>query len=146
MSEPTGEVPVTTNTGSSLAANQETLGALVHQLTEQTSALVRSEVKLAQAELTEKGKQAGKGVGMFSAAGLLALYALGALITAVILALSKLFSGWLAALVVGVVLLLFAGIAALLGKKNVTAAGPPKPEQAIEGIKEDIATVKGERS
>ena len=56
----------------------EPLGAVVHRLSEQIPELVRSEIRLAQAELTEKGKRAGVGVGLFSAAGLLALYGLAA--------------------------------------------------------------------
>ena len=35
-------------------------------------------------------------------------------------------------------------MAALVGKKEVQQATPPAPEQAIEGVKEDIAVVKGE--
>jgi hypothetical protein len=50
---------------------------------------------------------------------------------------------WLAALIVAVVLLVVAAIAGLLGKNKVASAGPPKPELAMEGLKEDIATVKG---
>ena len=63
------------------AAADEPIGALVHRLTEQIPELVRSELRLAQAELTEKGKSAGIGVGLFSAAGLVALYGLAALLT-----------------------------------------------------------------
>ena len=55
----------------------EPLGAVVHRLSEQIPELVRSEMRLAQAELTEKGKQAGLGIGLFSGAGLLALFAVG---------------------------------------------------------------------
>ena len=52
---------------------EPTLGALVHDLTQQVPELIRSELRLAQAEVTEKGKRAGLGIGMFSVAGLLAL-------------------------------------------------------------------------
>lgn len=47
-----------------------TLGALVHQLTTQVPDLIRSEIRLAQAEMAQKGKAAGLGIGMFSVAGL----------------------------------------------------------------------------
>ena len=47
--------------------------ALVNQLTTQVPELIRSEIRLAQAEMAEKGKRAGIGIGMFSGAGLLAL-------------------------------------------------------------------------
>jgi uncharacterized membrane protein YqjE len=122
-----------------------TLGALVHDMTQQMSTLVRDEMRLAQAEMTQKGKRAGVGIGMFGGAGLVALYGVATLLATVILALALVIPAWLAALIVTVVLFAVAGVLALLGKKNVAQATPAKPEQAIEGLKEDVATVKGER-
>ena len=52
----------------------EPLGVLVHQLSEQVPELIRSELRLAQAELAQKGKRAGTGIGMFSVAGLLGFF------------------------------------------------------------------------
>ena len=124
----------------------EPLGAIVHRLTEQVPELVRSEMRLAQAELTEKGKAAGLGFGLFSAAGLLGLFALGTLIAAGILALDLVMPAWAAALVVAAVLLAAAGVAALVGKKEVGEATPAAPEHAIAGVKEDVATLKGSHS
>ena len=123
--------------------DDQTLGALVHQLTQQVPELIRSEIRLAQAEVTEKGKRAGVGIGMFSVAGLLAFFALATLITTAILALALVVDAWLAALIVALVLLAAAAVAGLLGKNKVASAGPPKPERAMQGVKEDIATVKG---
>lgn len=123
---------------------QHTLGALVHQLTQQIPDLVRSEIRLAQAEVAAKGKRAGVGIGMFSVAGLLAFFAIACLLSTAILALALVVDAWLAALIVGVVLLAAAGVAAVVGKNKVQQAGPPVPERAIEGLKEDIATVKGQ--
>jgi len=122
-----------------------TLGALVHDMTQQMSTLVRDEMRLAQAEMTQKGKAAGLGIGLFGGAGLVALYGLATLIATVILALALAVPAWLSALIVTVVLFAVAGVLALVGKKNVSHATPAKPEQAIAGIKEDIATAKGER-
>lgn len=122
-----------------------TLGALVHDMTEQMSTLVRDEMRLAQAEMTQKGKKAGLGVGLFGGAGLVALYGVATLLATVILALALVLPAWLAALIVTVVLFAVAGVLALQGRKSVAQATPAKPEQAIDGIKEDIATVKGER-
>jgi hypothetical protein len=121
-----------------------TLGSLVHDLTQQVPQLIRSEIRLAQAEMTEKGKRAGLGIGMFSAAGLLGFLGLCCLITTAILALAHALPDWLSALIVAAVLLAAAGVAAMVGKKEVDQATPPAPEQAIEGVKEDIAVVKGE--
>lgn len=123
--------------------SDEPLGALVHRLSEQIPELVRSEIRLAQAELTEKGKRAGLGIGMFSAAGLLAFLGLSTLVATAILALALVLPAWAAALIVAVLLFVGAGIVALVGKKEVEQATPPAPERAIENVREDVATVKG---
>jgi uncharacterized membrane protein YqjE len=122
----------------------QTLGALVHQLTQQVPELIRSELRLAQAEVAQKGKRAGVGIGMFSVAGLLAFFAFGSIVATAILALSLVVDAWLAALVVALVLLAGAAVAGVVGKNKVAEAGPPAPERAIQGLKEDIATVKGD--
>ena len=129
------------------AGPEPTLGALVHDLSTQIPELVRSELRLAQAEMTEKGKRAGLGLGMFSGAGLLAFLGLATLIATAILALALVpATPGSAALVVAAALLLGAGLLALLGKNQVVEATPPKPERAVDGIKEDIATVKGQHT
>ena len=120
------------------------LGALVHDLTRQVPQLIRSEIRLAQVELTEKGKRAGLGIGMFGSAGLLAFLGLCCLVVTAILGLAHVVPAWLSALIIGAALLALAGIAALLGKNEVGRATPPAPEHAIAGVKADIATVKGE--
>lgn len=104
--------------------DQDTLGALVHRLSEQVPELVRSEMRLAQAELSEKGRRAGIGVGMFSAAGLLAFFGVAALVTAAIAALALVLPVWASALIVAGVLLAAGGIAALLGRRKVHDATP----------------------
>ena len=122
-----------------------TLGALVNQLTTQVPDLIRSELRLAQAEMAEKGKRAGLGIGMFSAAGLLAFLGLATLVATAVLALALVVDPWLAALIVAVVLFAGAGLFAVMGKSQVDEATPVAPERAVEGVKEDIATVKGQR-
>lgn len=123
-------------------ASQASIAELVQQLSEQTSLLARQEVELAKAELTEKGKRAGIGVGMFGGAGVFVFYALGALTAAAILGLSKAVAAWAAALIVAAVLGVLAGILALQGKNKVEQATPPIPEQAAESVKEDVEWTK----
>ena len=125
-------------------AADQTLGAIVHDLTTQIPELIRSEIRLAQAEMAEKGKRAGIGLGLFSGAGLLAFFGVATLVTTAILALSLVLDAWLAALVVAVVLFAGAAVLGLGGKTKVQQATPPAPERAVEGVKEDIATVKGQ--
>jgi uncharacterized membrane protein YqjE len=123
-------------------ARQRPAGELVKDLTTQVSTLVRQELELAKVELTEKGKQAGIGAGMFGGAGVLALYGVGALVATAILALATAVDGWLAALIVAVVYGAIAGVLALTGKKQVEQGTPPVPERAIESTKEDIQSTR----
>jgi uncharacterized membrane protein YqjE len=125
---------------------EASLGQLVSSVSQQLPELIRSEIRLAQAEMAEKGKRAGLGLGMFGTAGLLALYGVGVLLATVVIALDLFLPLWAAALIVTVVLFAAAGIAALMGKKKVSEATPPKPERALDGFKADVATVKGERA
>ena len=118
------------------------MAELIKQLSDQTTTLVRQEIRLATVELQEKGKRAGIGVGLFGASGLVALYALGALIAGVILLLATALEPWLAALIVAAGLALLAGVLALTGRKEVQEATPPAPERAIESVKEDVNEVK----
>jgi MFS family permease len=117
-------------------------GELVSRLTSQVSTLIRDELRLGQAEIAAKGKKAGLGAGLFGGAGVVALSGVGALVAAAILGLAEVLWPWLAAVIVGVVLLAVAGILALTGKKNISAATPPTPQEAISGLKSDVETVK----
>ncbi|ADB29823.1 protein of unknown function DUF1469 [Kribbella flavida DSM 17836] len=121
----------------------EPVGALVSQLTADVSRLVRAELQLAKAELKDKGKEAGLGVGLFGGAGAFAFYGLGALVTTAILGLAYVVPAWLAALIVAVLLFAVAGVAALLGKKHVAHATPPVPQAAVDGVHQDIEALKG---
>ena len=125
---------------------QPSTGELVSQLSTEISHLVRDELRLAQVEVSGKAKQAGIGAGLFGVAGVLAAYGVGVLITTAILALALAVDAWLAALIVGVVVLAAAGIAALLGKNRVAQAVPPVPTRAVEGVKEDVETLRHHRS
>ena len=115
---------------------------LLKQLSDQTTMLVRQEIELAKLEVTEKGKKAGLGAGMFGGAAVFGAYALGVFITCAILALSTALAAWLAALIVGVVLAAVAGVLALRGKAQVQKATPPVPQEAVDSTKEDVRWVK----
>ena len=125
-------------------SRERPVGELLKELSEQTTTLVRQELELAKAEMAEKGKQAGIGVGMFGGAGLFGLLALAALTTCVIAALATGMEVWLAALIVAVVYAAVAGVLALLGKQKTREAVPPAPEQAIESTKEDVQWAKSQ--
>ena len=122
--------------------SEPTLGALVHDLSEQLPELIRTEIRLAQAEVSEKGKKLGIGLGMFGATGYLAYLGSLALVAAAVLGLAEAVPGWAAALIVAAVLFAIGGVAAVLGRRQVAAGTPPVPERAVEGIRDDLTTLK----
>lgn len=126
----------------SAEAEERSISELLQQLTEQTTKLAQKEIELAKAEMAAKGKRLGIGAGAFSAAGLIALFALGAATAAAILGLATALEGWLAALIVAVVYLMLAGVLAIVGRSKVQAAAPPVPEQTAESVKEVVESTK----
>lgn len=126
--------------------DERPVAQLVQDLSQQTATLVRQELRLAQLEMTQKGKKAGIGLGLFGGAGVIAFYGVGVLVAAAVLALATAVDGWLSALIVAVVLFAVAGIAALVGKKEVTEATPPVPEQAIDSTQKDVQEIKDRRA
>jgi uncharacterized membrane protein YqjE len=115
---------------------------LIQRASQQTATLVRDEIRLAKLELQEKGKRLGMGAGMLGGAGLVAVFGVGALVAALILALATVLEAWIAALLVAVGLLALASILALSGKSKLEEATPPVPEEAIESTKHDVETIK----
>ncbi|MGO1286420.1 MULTISPECIES: phage holin family protein [Brachybacterium] len=113
---------------------------LVDRLSEQTSRLVRDELKLARAEYTEKAKQGGTAAGLFGAGAVLAWFGLGALIATVILLLALVLPPWAAALIVTVVVFLASGVAALLGKKKAEGL-TPTPERTVATLRRDADAI-----
>jgi hypothetical protein len=128
--------------GKAPAAQERSTGELVKLLSEQVSVLVREELKLAQLEMTRKGRQAGAGIGMLGGSGVVALYGVGCLLACAIIALSGVVAAWLAALIVGAALLAAAAAAALVGKGRLQQATPPVPEEAVDSIKSDVEEIK----
>ena len=121
---------------------ERSLGELFGKLSNETSTLIRQEMELARAELAEKGKEAGKGAGLFGGAATVALLGAGAITAGIILLLDLAIAAWLAAILVGLV---YVGVAALLGLKGrdrMQAASPPVPEQTVETVKEDVEWAK----
>jgi len=117
------------------------IGDLVKQLAGQTSTLVRQEIQLAQAEVTQKGKVAGKGAGLLAGAAAFGLLALGALTAALIALLDKAMATWVAALIVMALWALVAVVLAKAGQNALKRATPPAP-QTVETVKEDIQWAK----
>jgi hypothetical protein len=117
-------------------------GELVAQASRQISDLVRQEFTLAKTELVDKGKHFGLGTGLFGGAGVFAVYGGAVLLAAAVAALSLVWPVWLAALVIGVALLVIAGLLAIIGRTQLRRAVPPMPEQAAASVKTDVHEIK----
>ncbi len=122
--------------------HDKSIPELLRELADETTTLVRQELDLAKAEMAQKGKEAGLGIGMFGAAGIVALFALGCFTACLIAAIGMAVQVWLAALIVGVVYLAIAGVVALVGKTRLQEGMPPKPDQTIQTVKEDVQWAK----
>lgn len=123
-------------------AGDEPVSELVQRATTQLTELVRGEMRLAQAEMTQKGKRFGKGGGLFGGAGVLGFVTLQALVATVIAALAVPLPVWAAALIVTAVLAVATVVTALAGRKQVRRAGSPAPQRTIDSVKADVAEIK----
>ena len=115
---------------------------LMKELSREVSQLVREEIALVKAEMTQKGKHAGIGAGMLSGSAVLGLAAVGGSMAFLVLVLDSWMPGWLAVLIVTIVYAAAAAILALRGKERIRHATPPAPTQTIESVKEDVQWAK----
>lgn len=115
---------------------------LVSRLAEELSRLARNEYKLARMRLQRNGKRAGLGAGMMGGAGAMAAYGGACLVAAAIIALALVMPAWAAAIVVGIVLLVGAAIAGLVGRKTLRSAAPGSvPKETLESLSADVHTL-----
>ena len=124
------------------ARRDESMGQLVKDLSQDISTLVRQELQLAKAEMTQKGKEAGVGAGLLGGAGVFGLAVVGGSMATIILILSTFMPTWLAALVTTLAYAAVAAVLALRGRDRLREAGSPVPERAKESVKEDIEWAK----
>jgi uncharacterized membrane protein YqjE len=127
--------------GGTTDARERPIGELVKDLSQQTSTLVRKEIELARAEMQQQGKQAGKGAGLMTGAGVAGLLALGSLTAGLIALLDKAMATWVAALIVMALWAVVAAVLAKAGQRSFKRATPPAP-QTVETVKEDIQWAK----
>ena len=121
--------------------DDRSLGELFSELAQETSTLVRQEVALAKTEMGEKASRVGKDVGFLAAGGAVAYAGLLAILAAVIVVLDTFLPLWLAALLVGLVVV---GVGYFLVKKGLDAlkSEDVAPRQTIETLKEDGQWIK----
>lgn len=122
--------------------DRPSIGELVSTLSEKMSTLIRSEIALAKAEMAEKAKHAGVGLGLFAGAAVLAFWGTGLLIATIVLGIAEGLPAWLAALIVTILVFAVAAVLGLIGKKQLEQGTPPVPEKAQTSIKADVEAVK----
>ena len=128
----------TTNGSDTQGLRDRPIGEVTGALTRDLALLVRQELELAKAEMTEKGRVAAPGLGMIGGAGVVALMAAGAFTACAVLVLSLFLPAWFSALLVGAALGALAYLLAMRGKDQVGKAGSLIPEKTIETIEEDV--------
>ncbi|MBA2598870.1 MAG: phage holin family protein [Chloroflexia bacterium] len=122
--------------------DEKSLGDLFSDLAQDTSSLVRQEVQLAKAELTQSATEIGKAIGFMVVAGAIAYAGFLAILAAIILGLWKVgLEGWVAALIVGLVVIAISFILIQRARAMLTASNLA-PSKTVESLKEDTEWVK----
>jgi uncharacterized membrane protein YqjE len=121
--------------------NDGSIASLLQEIVGNIQGIIRSEVRLAKAEVTEDATSMGKAAGMLVAGAVLGIYALGILFLCIIYALNGPLPDWAAALIVGLVVAAAAGILAKIGLNRIKSVNPA-PDKTIDSVKEDIQWVK----
>ena len=117
--------------------DERSLGDLFSELARESSTLIRQEVQLAKADLQQSATEAAKGIGALVAGGLVAYAGLLAVLAAAAIGLWQLgVEPWIAALIVGVIVLAIGG-ALVMSARNTLRAANLTPRKTIESLKED---------
>jgi xanthine/uracil permease len=124
---------------------ERSLGELFTELSRQTSTLVRQEVALAKTEMSQKASRVGKDVGMLAAAGAVAYAGFLAILAGIILLLARPLPDWLAALIVGVVVVAIGYVLLQRGRAALKETDMA-PRQTIDTLKEDAEWAKRQTS
>ena len=117
------------------------IGMLFAALADDLRRLLRLEAELFQRELGEKAGRLGRGIAALAAGGFVAFSGWLVLLAAAVLALSLVLRPWLAALIVGIAVLLIGGILLLLGKRWLDAQRLV-PRRTLNTVREDGAWIK----
>ncbi len=124
--------------------SERTVGQLVADASHDLSALLRSEVALAKAEITEDVKQGALGAGLFAGAAVFGVFGfLFVLVTIALLLILWGLPAWAGYGIVAVALLLVAAVLGLVGFTRIKKVGPP--ERTIATSKQTLEAAKGKR-
>ncbi len=122
---------------------RKSLGQLVAELPRLITELIQAEIASLKAEISSKLKSVGIGAGLLVGALVVVFYASLVLVAAGVLGLATVLPAWAAALIVGVALLLIAGLIAGIGIAQLKRGMPPTPSDTIDSIGEDVRAVTG---
>jgi len=121
--------------------DNRSLGELFADLSRQTSQLIHQEVTLAKTEMTDKATRVGKNVAFIAAGGIVLYAGFLAILAAIIILIAKVLAWWLAALIVGVVVVAVGAFLIEKGRQALKATNLT-PQQTIETLKEDQQWMK----
>lgn len=121
--------------------DERSLGELFSELSRELSTLTRQEFALAKTEMSEKVSGVGRDLALVAAGGAVAYAGFLVLLAFLVLLLDLVMPLWLAALIVGVVVIVIGGF---LAKKYWTAFTRvnPTPTETVETLKEDSRWLK----
>jgi hypothetical protein len=121
------------------------VAALLSDLAGETSTLVRQEIALFKAELSEKLGRTGVGAGALAAGAVIAFSGWLALVAAAILGLSHLLAPWLSAVIIGILVIALGAGLALFGKSRLKADALV-PRRTLNSLREDEAWIRDQIS
>ncbi len=127
----------------------KSLGDVVSEVSEKASLLVREEIELAKAEITEKVTKLGKGAAALAAAGTLAVFALIYLFEALAWFFVDLFNWntiWPGFLLTFFVIVAMGAVAGFVGMRWLRGGAPPTPDLAIEEAKRTREMLEQQKS
>ena len=125
---------------------QLSLAELLHRLSTDYGVLARQELMLAKAEMGEKGKHAGVGIGLGAGVLVAAMLALGTLTAFLVAAIAVALPVWAAALIVTVLWIVVGGLLAFAARNQLNRARPLVPELTVKTVKEDVQWAKTQLS
>jgi uncharacterized membrane protein YqjE len=126
-----------------MATNQgdRSFTELLENIVDNIQGIIRSEVRLAKAEIREETSKASRAGAVLAAGAVLGLYGLGFLLLTGVYALEQVMAPWLSALIVGVVVALISAILLMSGRKLLKAVHPT-PERTVQTVKENLEWAK----
>ena len=124
-------------------SDKKSVFALIGELPGIISTLIRDEIEQIKRELVTRLKAAGIGVALFAGAAVFLYFAAFPLMAAIVLGLGQALPYWLAALILGVLLVIIAAVLVLVGLSRLKKGVPPVPKEAVDSVKDDVKAFKG---